>query len=558
MKVIAPRLPTPITSATGRSGSHLPEDVVADQIRRFKLFCLVSGGMWGVGLLMEVVVFPLVGREMSLAAVFIETSAVLTAVAIYLYARYVPCSAQRKTDSGLWLMVLNAFGVALLETWARDLSEMKIGRPSWIAIVILLSAMIMPGKPRRMIAATLASASMGPLGIWFAHLRGVEVPSVLYTFMLYLPNYTCAVAALAPSIMFQRLGRRLREARELGSYELLEPLAHGGMGEVWRARHRLLARDAAIKLIRPEVLGAGTESDARMLLRRFEREAQATASLSSEHSIRLFDYGATDEGNFYYVMELLTGRDLESLVKEFGPLPSDRAMYLLRQVCHSLAEAHERGLIHRDIKPANIYVCRMGLDYDFVKVLDFGLVKFRDTRVSEGETQTLMTAAHTTMGTPAYMAPEIILGHSDIDRRADVYALGCVAYYLLTGQLVFQGSTPMQALVDHVHTPPVPPSQRSELRIAPELDAIVLACLEKDPDKRPQDAVQLQRMLGECTTCSSWSSTRAREWWSIHLPELTGPLTFVDEPSGIGQPVGINAAAAYTPVNAAKSAVSRR
>ena len=157
-------------------------------------------------------------------------------------------------------------------------------------------------------------------------------------------------------------------------------------------------------------------------------------------------------------MELLTGRDLESLVREFGPLPADRAMFLLRQVCHSLAEAHERGLIHRDVKPANIYVCRMGLDYDFVKVLDFGLVKFNDARSRTGETQTLMTAAHTTIGTPAYMAPEIILGQSDVDRRADVYALGCVAYFVLTGQLVFEGSTPMQTLVDHVHATPVPPS----------------------------------------------------------------------------------------------------
>ena len=205
-------------------------------------------------------------------------------------------------------------------------------------------------------------------------------------------------------------------------------------------------------------------------------------------------------------------------------------MFLLRQVCHSLAEAHARGLIHRDVKPANIYVCRMGLDYDFVKVLDFGLVKFKDAP-PEGETQTLMTAAHTTIGTPAYMAPEVILGQSDVDRRADVYALGCVAYFALTGQLVFEGSTPMQTLVDHVHATPVPPSQRSELRIPPELEEIVLACLEKDPNRRPQDAAKLQRLLQECDTCSAWSSARAQAWWRVHLPDLAGPLTFLDEPS---------------------------
>jgi serine/threonine-protein kinase len=165
---------------------------------------------------------------------------------------------------------------------------------------------------------------------------------------------------MLPSHVFQRLGKRLREAQELGSYELVELLGRGGMGEVWRAHHRLLARSAAVKLVRPELLGAAGDVDARLMLRRFEREARATAALSSPHTIQLFDFGSTDEGAFYYVMELLVGRDLESLIKEFGPVGSDRAVFLLRQVCHSLADAHARGFVHRDIKPANIYVCRMG------------------------------------------------------------------------------------------------------------------------------------------------------------------------------------------------------
>ena len=187
-------------------------------------------------------------------------------------------------------------------------------------------------------------------------------------------------------------------------------------------------------------------------------------------------------------MELLSGRDLESLVKEFGPVPADRAIFLLRQVCHSLADAHARGLVHRDVKPANIYLCRMGLEYDFVKVLDFGLVKYRDRGSVQ---QSFMTLDHQTTGTPAYMAPEIILGEGEVDRRADVYALGCVAYYLLTGQLVFEADTPMKMLMQHVQAVPLPPSKRTELPIPPELDAIVLACLQKDPDKRPQNAEEL-------------------------------------------------------------------
>jgi serine/threonine-protein kinase len=329
--------------------------------------------------------------------------------------------------------------------------------------------------------------------------------------------------------MLQHMGRRLRAAQEMGSYQLVELLGRGGMGEVWRAEHRLLARSAAIKLVRPEMLGASNEAAARLMLRRFEREAQATAALSSPNTIQVFDFGVTTEGTFYYVMELLSGRDLDSLVKEFGPVPAERAIYLLRQVCHSLADAHARGLVHRDIKPANIYVCRMGLEYDFVKVLDFGLVKFSDPGATQ---QSLLTADHTTTGTPAFMAPEIILG-GEVDRRADVYALGCVAYYLLTGQLVFEGDTPMKMFLQHLNTPPVPPSERTELPIPREIDRLVMACLEKDPTKRPQDAEQLFRMARECRSCESWNGERARRWWEMHLLELTGPLPLSEQRSQV-------------------------
>jgi serine/threonine-protein kinase len=308
---------------------------------------------------------------------------------------------------------------------------------------------------------------------------------------------------------------------QIPGFELTELLGRGGMGEVWRARHRMLARDAAIKLVRPEVLGASSEAETRSILRRFEREAQATAALSSPHTINLFDFGTTHEGAFYYVMELLSGRDLESLIREFGPLPASRAVYLLRQVCHSLADAHSRGIVHRDIKPANIYVCRMGLDYDFVKVLDFGLVKVRDQKEAG---QTLLTAEHGTTGTPAYMAPEVILGEADIDRRADVYALGCVAYYMLTGQLVFDADTPMKMLVQHVQSRPVPPSQRTELHVPRELDELVLACLEKDPNRRPRDAGELFALACRCQSPAAWDTARAQAWWEQHLPELTGAL----------------------------------
>jgi serine/threonine-protein kinase len=273
------------------------------------------------------------------------------------------------------------------------------------------------------------------------------------------------------------------------------------------------------------------------VLRRFEREAQATASLNSPHSIRLFDFGMTEDGSFYYVMELLHGRNLESLVREFGPLPSERAVHLLRQVCHSLAEAHAGGLVHRDIKPANIFVCRMGLDFDFVKVLDFGLVQVRHHGAIE---DTMLTSDRSTTGTPAYMAPETILGHgSDVDRRADIYSIGCVAYYLLTGQLVFPAATQMQALVDHVHATPVAPSERTELPIPKALDALVLACLEKAPDRRPPNAEDLMRRLADCDVDVQWNDALARRWWKAHLPEFAEPLTAVDARAPSAVAVGV-------------------
>jgi serine/threonine-protein kinase len=220
-------------------------------------------------------------------------------------------------------------------------------------------------------------------------------------------------------------------------------------------------------------------------------------------------------------MELLAGRDLETLVREFGPLPAARTVYLLRQICHSLADAHAHGLVHRDVKPANIYVCRMGLDYDFAKVLDFGLVKMR--RQNPGDS--LMTMDQGTTGTPAYMAPECILGEVDVDRRADVYALGCVVYFALTGSLVFEADSSIKMLMQHLHAQPTPPSQRSELPIPGELDDLVMACLQKDPALRPQNAGELLNLAYGCQCTDAWGQRDASDWWLAHLPHLTGSLT---------------------------------
>jgi serine/threonine-protein kinase len=277
----------------------------------------------------------------------------------------------------------------------------------------------------------------------------------------------------------------------LGVYELDQRIAQGGMGEVWRARHHLLSRPAAVKLIKAKRLTDGREVVERSAQERFAREAQITASLKSPHTVELYDFGVTETGTFYYVMELLDGFDLEQLVSREGPMEPARVVRILRQLLDSLAEAHERGLVHRDIKPANISVSQRGLEPDFVKVLDFGLVQAQQPA---GVTE---TDAHRVNGTPAYLAPEAITGSGPVDARTDIYAVGCVAYWMLTGQLVFDATTPTQMAVAHVVEQPRRPSERAALPIPVELEQLIMACLAKDPSERPASALELVAHLDE-------------------------------------------------------------
>jgi serine/threonine-protein kinase len=222
---------------------------------------------------------------------------------------------------------------------------------------------------------------------------------------------------------------------------------------------------------------------------------------------------ATD-GTFYYVMELLDGLDVDTLVRRYGPVSPERTIHILRQMCHSLSEAESCGLVHRDIKPANIFLCRYGEEYDFVKVLDFGLVKALDEPAEPGAA---LTRENVVQGTPAFIAPEQALGLSTLDGRVDIYATGCVAYWLLTGQLVFTAETAVGLLIHHANTPPLAPSIRSGLPIPAELEAVVLSCLAKDPAERPQSAKELSRRLGQLEGAGSWDDDRARAWWATNL-----------------------------------------
>ncbi len=306
---------------------------------------------------------------------------------------------------------------------------------------------------------------------------------------------------------------------DLGSYQLVKLLGKGGMGEVWLAQHRMLACPAAIKLIKAETM-EGHDAERRGEIRkRFTTEARITANLRSRNTIELYDYGITDDGTFYYVMELLEGIDLYDLVAKHGRLGPARVVHLLVQACNSLAEAHDRGLVHRDIKPENLFISRRADEVDVLKILDFGIVRMQEPTKDMARTRHGLV-----QGTPATMSPEQATDQP-LDGRSDLYSLGCVAYWLLTGQAVFTSENQMELLNDHVQREPIPPSERGGRPLPPALEAIVMSCLAKNPEKRPRDARALAHHLRTADLAGSdaWDDTRMRLWWEQHLPPQSLP-----------------------------------
>lgn len=445
---------------------------------------------------------------------------ILAGFAVAVLASLDSLSWRAKIDLGLGFEVVGSYVIALaqyLDTTAIREHPVLIHvlSPSWVGIWIIFFSAVVPTPPRRTIAALILSAS-APLVVIWTSLRvaqlGYLATPIMMLLMHALPYAICAGMAYLASRVVHNLGTEVARATELGSYRLIERLGRGGMGEVWKATHEMLARPAAIKFIRPEAIAGVNAADSQLILRRFELEARSTAALTSVHTVNLYDFGATEDGDFYYVMELLDGLDCEELVRRFGPIPPARAAHLLRQICESLEEAHAKGLIHRDVKPANIYVCRSGLHTDFIKVLDFGLVAH-----SSPPTQDLrLTQPDQTIGTPQYMPPEVALGQT-VDARADIYALGCVAYWLTTGRPVFEGDNFYEVVSRHLHAAPDPPSHHAP-GLPPEWDALVLACLEKDPAQRPQSAHELEIRLRDLPLADCWQDEQADAWWARHLP----------------------------------------
>ena len=434
-------------------------------------------------------------------------AAVLASTAIFAARQFRLVSPSMVLRVGMAWQVVIAFALAMIETTGPAAAP-----PSGISAVgpwIVIFSALVPNRPARALYVALAAATAWPVAYMVNAARGLA-PDV---FVLW-PALNYGLAALAYWIGHTGGGAEVATGDgddDVGGYRLESRIGEGGMGEVWKASHKLLARAAAVKIIRPEVVGQESR-EADTAAARFRREANVIAKLQSPHTVYLYDFGLSKDGRFYYVMELLDGVSLQSLVNESGPLTAARAVWLLSQMCESLHEAHERGLVHRDLKPSNVMVCQVALGFDFVKVLDFGLVK------AVGDTgATQLTVAGTTTGTPGYMAPEIALAEGAIDRRADVYALGCVAYFLLTGTTVFEEENPTRVALLHVQKVPDPPSTRTSLAIPPELERLVMQCLAKRPADRPPTMAAVTEQLAKCGV-EPWTPADARRWWKEHMP----------------------------------------
>jgi serine/threonine-protein kinase len=501
-----------------RAPRPIPGDLLRAASRRLGVISLLGTVLWALGLgvshLVERTDYHAHG---AVQGDLIGVLSMLVSFGLFLYTRKSDRDPELAINLGLGYLIVTGFAVG-------QMFHGKVAAPgqsvapiiSWIGVMVLMFAAIVPSTPRKTLVAGLIAVTMNPVGMFIAKARGNwDFGPPLNAFLMHFPDYFLVGIAVVISHVVTRLGQQVAKAREMGSYELGELLGSGGMGEVYRATHRMLARPAAVKLIRPEMFG-GTADRAKLAVTRFRREAEVAATLRSPHTVALYDFGEAEDQTLYFVMELLDGMDLETLVREKGPVPPARTIHILRQACESLEEAHARGLVHRDIKPANIHIGRVGLRHDVVKVLDFGLVKWVEGAGTGGESS-LETGTGIVPGTPGYLAPEMATGGA-IDGRTDLYALGCVAYYLLTGSLVFESHTAVEMIAKHLHEEPLAPSRRTDLAIPEALDSLILACLAKRPEHRPADAAALSTALAAIDVDPPWSEEQAMRWWRENRP----------------------------------------
>lgn len=516
-------LPAPRPDA--RAALDLPSDLRVRAMQQLRFTALVySAAFFFADVVPSLVTGDLVPRLQTPMGWVPTAASILMGLLVAAVATSPRLGWRARLITGLTFEVLGSLGIALaMYSWIlgpETPGSVLYGlSPSWVAIWFIIYSIVVPAPPRWALVAAILSG-MTPLAVIWTFLqmsgRSLGISTSEFFILGGVQYAVCVGLAYSGAHVVYRLGREVSRARELGSYQLGERLGAGGMGEVWRASHRMLARPAAIKFIRPASIAGANPGEDILLLKRFEREAQVTATLTSAHTVEIYDYGLTDDGTFYYVMELLDGRDLDDLVRSFGPLPPARVVYLLEQACEALEEAHAKDLIHRDVKPANIYVCRSGMRHDFVKMLDFGLVAH--SRAASGW-DTQLTVAGRATGTPAYMPPEIARG-DPVDGRTDLYALGCVAYWLLTGRPVFVGTSVFEVVSQHLQAKPEPPSRFAPFPTPAELERVILDCLEKDPARRPPDAGVVGQRLRQVPLADHWGEEEAGKWWAEHLSSL--------------------------------------
>jgi len=495
-----------------RSSSQEGSRAIQDRIGAFALICAAIAGTF-------LVVYPLLGsllpqggkqhRDWALAWHAAGVGMLLAVWAVARSRRALSTAALAALDAGSVAFSSAAFTAMALSP--RDAAALQTCLLTAMCLVITRAIMV-PSEASRTLWVSAIGMLPVPIASWIGMNRsplvgfGQELSNIANSGFvgLYVVDRVvwCTAAVMIAGVasrVIYGLREEVREAQQLGQYTLEERIGEGGMGTVYRARHLLLRRPTAIKLVRQERLG-------KAQLQRFEREVQLTSQLTHPNTISIFDYGHTPDGVFYYAMEYLDGYNLDELVERYGAQPSARVIHILAQACGALSEAHERGLIHRDIKPANIFLCERGGEMDAVKVLDFGLVK------DVAEVNPALSDVQTVTGTPLFMSPEAITMPNQVEATSDIYALGLVGYYLLTGTHVFSGATIVEVCFGHVHSEPEPPSARVP-GVASDLEAVLLRCLRKDPKARPNTARALRDELLSCRDAGGWSEALARQWW---------------------------------------------
>lgn len=505
--VPSPRLQVAVAEGAGASPSNAVERLRQSRLRAAALFLAVTAVSFVVyALIVGDPLWPMhVVLAVAQAIMFVQLS-------------------PRRVVSPFWLRVLEftIFGLAAAQLavmqfyWSLHFVEghdamglLRVNKSSLIITTILMFAyaMLIPNSWRVAAAGTLALVLIPVVTEWVTFLACPKAVRFAFQegiigeqhFDLFLMLIAAGLAVYGAHVL-NTLRQEVFEARRLNQYQLREPLGAGGMGEVHLVEHRLLKRLCALKLIHPESAGNS------IALARFEREVRAAARLSHPNIVEIYDYGYTDDGTFYYVMEYLRGLSLEELVERHGPLPAGRVIYLLGQACAALAEAHAAGLVHRDLKPANVFAAHIGQRYDVAKILDFGLVK------EVGGKHAGLSTPGAVAGTPLFMAPEQAMGSSTLDHRADLYALGGIAYYLLTGRPPFEEESAFAVMMAHARDPVTPPTQHFP-SLPGDLEQIVLRCLAKEPADRYPDAEALGQALAACSAAAEWDGHQAALWW---------------------------------------------